>query len=228
MFCNKCGKTIRDGVHFCPYCSAPVTVGDTGDPVPAPRPAPAAEGVRCPSCGKNVTSGFTFCPYCGQSVTSPVEYPPAPEYNNSKGDSSSGMGRGPESGFKDAVGKILARKKTIISVAAAIVVIVAMVLIVAKVIPHNGSGPKSIAGTYSGTLFDSEMVLEKDGTCTYSDRYSSHTGVWSVENNILTVTLGLPHDTSVTLEADISEGTSRFYLKSLMGLWDDQVMTKKE
>ena len=43
MFCMNCGKQIRDGARFCPYCGA-----DQSDAVPASAPAPAAPTAEAP------------------------------------------------------------------------------------------------------------------------------------------------------------------------------------
>lgn len=40
MFCKYCGKTLPDGVKFCPSCGKPTPASGTGAPKPNPIPTP--------------------------------------------------------------------------------------------------------------------------------------------------------------------------------------------
>ena len=79
MYCNKCGKILRDGVQFCPYCGESVSGMAAGKAVPVTQPDSAAAGVKCSYCGKIVEPGQEFCNYCNRRVNAPDPRPaPAP------------------------------------------------------------------------------------------------------------------------------------------------------
>jgi uncharacterized Zn finger protein (UPF0148 family) len=70
--CTNCGKSLREGVEFCPGCGA--AVGPThaslesGGPSFAQTPMAATSAATCGSCGKPLRKGVVFCPGCGSAV----------------------------------------------------------------------------------------------------------------------------------------------------------------
>ena len=48
--CNHCGKPLKDGWKFCPYCRTPV------------------ETFECAFCGQEVSPGWNYCPNCKSEV----------------------------------------------------------------------------------------------------------------------------------------------------------------
>ncbi len=53
MYCHNCGKKIKDGAAFCPYCGAKIEIKQTETPEAVEKPTPeeqygfrAGEAVR--------------------------------------------------------------------------------------------------------------------------------------------------------------------------------------
>ena len=55
MFCNSCGKEVKDGKHFCTNCGTK---------------AVTTEVIKCEHCGRPLEEGAKFCQGCGQAVQS--------------------------------------------------------------------------------------------------------------------------------------------------------------
>ena len=87
-FCTQCGKEIKDGSAFCPYCGSTVVSPVKTEPVSSEQPADHAEGARtgqkpaassgpakafCTQCGRELKAGSPYCPYCGAKLAAPVE-----------------------------------------------------------------------------------------------------------------------------------------------------------
>ena len=55
MFCNKCGKFIKDDTDFCPECGNKIV-----------RETKVDNNVTfCNQCGKKIEGDTVFCPGCG-------------------------------------------------------------------------------------------------------------------------------------------------------------------
>ncbi len=54
MDCKQCGREIREGASFCPYCGSPVQA--------------APKTVFCIFCGAELPDEAAFCPNCGKQV----------------------------------------------------------------------------------------------------------------------------------------------------------------
>lgn len=60
MFCLQCGKELKEGAKFCPYCGAVTRAADPGQPVYGSDPSGAAGfGATEPAAGAAAGSGFS-------------------------------------------------------------------------------------------------------------------------------------------------------------------------
>ena len=60
MFCNKCGKFIKDDTDFCPECGNKIV-----------RETKVDNNVTfCNQCGKKIEGDTVFCPGCGNKIVS--------------------------------------------------------------------------------------------------------------------------------------------------------------
>jgi endogenous inhibitor of DNA gyrase (YacG/DUF329 family) len=67
--CPHCGRAVRVGARFCPYCARPIGAAPPAPPPPAVIPPPAAAAMlRCPQCGKPVRAGAKFCGSCRRKL----------------------------------------------------------------------------------------------------------------------------------------------------------------
>jgi hypothetical protein len=79
VYCDQCGRKLRDGAKFCDACGSPVLgpltdqpIAAAESPVSAPFPPPdmrdAFQGVldRCPHCGAGMRPNQVQCPRCFQ------------------------------------------------------------------------------------------------------------------------------------------------------------------
>jgi len=71
MFCGNCGKELKQGLKFCPYCGWAVVAAQE----PVKEPEKPAE-LRCSACGTLIEEGGGFCANCGK----PVKGQTAPAY----------------------------------------------------------------------------------------------------------------------------------------------------
>ena len=64
MFCNKCGKEIKEDSVFCNYCGNQINTENTNK-----KDSPDDETYKvCPSCGKLIKWDAVICPKCGVQV----------------------------------------------------------------------------------------------------------------------------------------------------------------
>ena len=67
--CPHCGRAVRVGARFCPYCARPIGAAPPAPPPPAVIPPHAAAAMlRCPQCGKPVRAGAKFCGSCRRKL----------------------------------------------------------------------------------------------------------------------------------------------------------------
>jgi Sec-independent protein translocase protein TatA len=67
MFCDQCGKELKEGTKFCTGCGAPIKAVAPKEPV---------KKIFCDQCGRELKKGVNFCPGCGAKVNI-VEAEPA-------------------------------------------------------------------------------------------------------------------------------------------------------
>lgn len=61
VFCNKCGKEVKEGTKFCPDCGNQLT-GENGSKNPQQN---TTIKISCPKCGSLIPNGSISCDKCG-------------------------------------------------------------------------------------------------------------------------------------------------------------------
>jgi len=70
--CSFCGKSVRLGARFCPYCGNAVLTFST----PQSYAPPLLPGETCPACAFVNRAGARFCKRCGTSLIAAPALPP--------------------------------------------------------------------------------------------------------------------------------------------------------
>ena len=112
MFCLQCGKELKDGAKFCPYCGAVVKAADPGEPVYGSGPsstdgfgfsatesaagASAGGGFGAAEPANGAASGYSYSVPQTDASTPGYSYGAAPQTDSSGGPTppSGGKGRG--------------------------------------------------------------------------------------------------------------------------------------
>lgn len=61
VFCNKCGKEVKEGTKFCPDCGNQLTGGNESK---NPQQNTTIK-ISCPKCGSLIPNGSISCDKCG-------------------------------------------------------------------------------------------------------------------------------------------------------------------